>query len=238
MTAGIFITGTDTGVGKTFVAVELIKGLVKKGVSVAPMKPVETGCQVQDGRLYPADAMALKDAALLVDIPLKIVNPYALNHPLAPSLACGLEGKRIEIEGIKRAFLELSRQFDFVVVEGAGGLMVPIIGSYFFADLARDLALPIIIVSRPGLGTINHTLLTVLAARVWGLDLLGVVINYSEPETNSLAEKTNPQVIELLSNVPILGIVPFAELPNKKTELAIDSISEKLFDFFALETRG
>lgn len=231
--AGVFITGTDTGVGKTFVAAELIKSLVKKRVRTAPMKPVETGCRVQNGIVNPADAIALKEAAR-VDIPLELVNPYALQHPLAPSVACGFEGIRIEIDKIKSSFIELSRQFDFVVVEGVGGLMVPIIGSYFFANLACDLSLPTIIVSRPGLGTINHTLLTVLAARVWGLDLIGVVINYSEPQTNSLAEKSNPKVIELLSDVPILGIVPFAKLPNRKTEQVFDSISEKLFDFSAL----
>ena len=224
--AGIFITGTDTGVGKTFVATGLIKGLVKKGVRVAPMKPVETGCQVQNGKLIPADAIALKEAAQ-VDIPFELINPYALQHPLAPSVACGLEGIRIEVDKIKKAFLELTRQFDFLVVEGAGGLMVPIIGNYLFADLACGLSLPVIIVSRPDLGTINHTLLTVLAARIWKLDLFGVVINYSESQTYSLAEKTNQQVIELLSDVHVLGTVPFAELPNQKTEHIFDSIVDE-----------
>jgi dethiobiotin synthetase len=234
---GVFITGTDTGVGKTFIAAKLIRSLVKNGIRAVPLKPIETGCPVKDDKLNSVDAIELKKAAQ-VDVPLELVNPYTFQYPLAPSVACELEGRRIEIEKIKDVFYTLSRQFDFVVVEGAGGLMVPIVGAYFFADLAYDMALPLIVITRPGLGTINHTLLTVQAARSWGLNLFGIVINYSEPATNSLAEKTNPTVIDLLSGVPILGIVPFSKFSNQKTEHIFDSISARLIQYFDLSCNG
>jgi len=228
--SGVFITGTDTGVGKTFVAAGLLRSLVKKRIRAAPFKPAETGCPVKESRLNPLDAIELKKAAC-VDVPLELVNPYAFEHPLAPSAASELEGRRIEIDKIKDAFYTLGSQFDFVLVEGAGGLMVPIVGAYFFADLAYDLALPLIVVTRPGLGTINHTLLTIEAARYRGLNLFGIVINYSLPEINSQAESTNPAVIHLLSGVPILGIIPFSRCSNQKTEHIFDSISTRLIQF-------
>ncbi len=210
MHKGIFITGTDTGVGKTFITIGLLRALQKLGFNVCPMKPVETGCGSLKGRLVPADALKLICAAE-VDEPLNLINPYRFRQPLAPAVAAELDGVKIDKKKIISAYKQLSKKYDITIVEGAGGVMVPVYRKYFFADLIKDLNLPVIIVSRPGLGTINHTLLTIDAARNRGIDILGVIINYSTKIKQDISVKTNPEVIKKLGGVPLLGIVPYAE---------------------------
>jgi dethiobiotin synthetase len=207
---GIFITGTDTGVGKTFVAVGLIKILRKTGYMVCPMKPVETGCGFQKGKAVPEDSLKLIRSAQ-VDDTLDMINPYRFRHPLAPAVAAGLGGTAIRKKKIFSAYGKLSKKYDIMIVEGAGGIMVPLYKKYFFLDLIKDLSLPILIVSRPGLGTINHTMLTIEAARNRGIDIIGVIINHSVNMKRGVSEKTNPGVIEKLTDIPILGIVPHME---------------------------
>ncbi len=212
MNKAVFITGTDTGVGKTFVSLGLIRAMRVLGLSVCPMKPVETGCRNKKGELIPEDAVNLINASG-VDEPLDIINPYRFSPPLAPSVAAEIEGKKIERKKIFSAFKKLSPEYDLLIVEGAGGIMVPVYKKYLFLDLAGDLNLPVIIVARPGLGTINHTLLTIDAARNRGLNVLGVIINYADATRNRLAEKTNPGVIERVGGVPLLGIVRHSKNP-------------------------
>ena len=210
MKKGIFITGTDTGVGKTFVACGLIKAMKDKGLDVCPMKPVESGCRTTKGKLVPSDTNKLIKASG-VNEPLDLINPYRLKHPLAPSVAADIEGVKIERRKILSAHNRLSKKYDLTIIEGAGGIMVPVYKKYLFLDLARDLDLPVLIISRPGLGTINHTLLTIDALKNKGLDISGVIINSSENNRKGLSEKTNPEVIEKLGGITVLGSVPYSE---------------------------
>ncbi|MBI5410054.1 MAG: dethiobiotin synthase [Nitrospirae bacterium] len=209
----MFITGTDTGVGKTFVAVGLLKALKEQGYNVCPMKPLETGCRFQKGKLIPEDTLKLIKAAG-VDEPLDLINPYRFRKPFAPAIAAELEGVTISKRKIFSAFKQLSKKYDVTIVEGAGGIMVPLYKKYLFIDLIKDLNLPVVIVSRPGLGTINHTLLTIEAARSRGIDIIGVVINCSAKIKKDLSVRTNPEVIEKLGGAPVLCIVPHSENPS------------------------
>lgn len=209
MTNGIFITGTDTGIGKTVIALGLIRALKEKGLTVCPMKPVESGCSRKKGKLFPPDTVTLLNASG-VDETLDSVNPYRLFNPLAPLVAAEIEGVKIEKKKIVSAYQRLSIKYDLIIVEGAGGIMSPVYKKYLFLDLAKDLGIPLLIVARPGLGTINHTLLTIDAARSRGLDVAGVVINYANKSRKGLSEKTSPDVIEKLGKVPVLGLVPYS----------------------------
>jgi dethiobiotin synthetase len=202
---GIFITGTDTGVGKTIVAATLARLLRMNGVSVGVMKPVTSGCRTDEGGLISDDALLLTRAAG-VDY-TEHVAPYCLREPLAPADAARRDGVRIDFSVIKAAYAELTRQFDYVIVEGAGGLMVPLAGGLLIADLARELELPLLVVARPGLGTINHTVLTCYAAQQLGLQVAGVIVN-GMPEQPGPAEQGAAHQIGSLCGAPVLGIWP------------------------------
>ena len=211
---GFFITGTDTGVGKTVITAALIKAVKRLDLKVCGMKPIETGClkskfKVQD-TLLPSDGIFLKKISNVNDS-LDLITPIRFKNPLAPLPASKKEGVSIDFQKIKKSFTELSKKYDVVIVEGIGGLLVPITKDYFVLDLVRDFGLPLIIVSRPGLGTINHTMLTVNYAIKEGLIVAGIIINYSHPSEGTLAENTNPEVITQICPVPIIGIFPCLE---------------------------
>ncbi len=208
MAKGFFITGTDTGVGKTVVTAALIMSVKILGRRACVMKPIETGCLKKGDVLIPSDGMFLRELAGMDDS-MDLVTPVRFANPLAPMPAAEIEGKPIDLNKIREAFTELSKNYDALIVEGIGGLLVPIKRNYFLLDLARDFGLPLIVVSRPGLGTINHTLLTVNCAIKEGLTVAGIIINYSMPPEGNLAEKTSPDVIGEVSPVPIIGIFPY-----------------------------
>ena len=204
---GVFVTGTDTGVGKTWVAAGITAVWRRWGLSAGYFKPVQSGCPEEDGRLVPTDALFARDLAGLPE-PLEPLTPIALHLPLAPGVAAAREGVTVDLDRIARAWEELASRYDLLVTEGAGGLYVPLRDNDFLVlDMARWLRLPIIVVARAGLGTINHTVLTVKAAQQAGLPVAGVVIN-RYPAKPSLAEETNPEVITALTDTPILGKVP------------------------------
>ena len=205
---GIFITGTDTGVGKTYVARGIARTLTRDGIDVGVMKPVETGCRRRSGQLIPADAISLMKATGVRDS-LGLVNPYRFSKPLAPSTAAELAGKYVDPAKIISSFLRISKRHDFTIVEGAGGIMVPLSGKYLYLDLAAALRLPVVIVARTSLGTINHTLLTISALKKQRLQIAGVVMNYAKDWKKGLAEKTSMSVIEKLSGERLLGIVRY-----------------------------
>ena len=207
---GIFITGTDTGVGKTYVGAGLAAALRDQGIDVGVMKPAETGCRSRKGVLVPRDALKLMKAGRVND-PMDLVNPYRFRDPLAPAIAAARTGKRIEIRRIVAAYRILARKHTCMLVEGAGGIMVPLTTSHQYLDLAGILNLPVIVVARPGLGTINHTLLTVMALRSRKLPIAGIVINHHSKKITGLAERTGPRVIERLSGVPIIGHVSYGQ---------------------------
>ncbi|HAK89448.1 MAG: dethiobiotin synthase [Nitrospirae bacterium GWC2_46_6] len=219
MSKGVFITGTDTGVGKTVVSAAIIRAMIKKGVKAGAMKPIETGCIKTRGKgLIPSDGIFLKEMAGMDD-PINLITPIRFEHPLAPMVASKIEKRPIEIKKIFDAYKLLSKEYDFMVIEGVGGLLVPIAKRqkakgrkvYFVADLIKDLKLSVVVVARPTIGTINHTLLTVNYALREGINILGVIINFNNPPENSLAEKTNPEVLKELCPVPIIGMLPYIE---------------------------
>jgi len=196
--AGVFVTGTDTGVGKTFVAAGLAAALRRRGADVGVMKPVATGRS--------EDAKILLKASGARD-PIGLVNPIHLKAPLSPHLAAKLEKTRVDLGRIDRAFEELQARHQVVIVEGAGGLLVPIRDGFTMADLAKRLGLPLLIVARDALGTINHATLTVEAARARGLKILGIVVNRSRPGRPDLAERLNPAAIAKASRVKVLASI-------------------------------
>jgi len=228
---GFFITGTDTGVGKTVIAAALIRALNMLGMKTAGMKPVESGCARRGGRLIPADGLFLKKAANMEE-DIDLITPYALENPLAPLLAAEMEGVLIEPSLIRKRFETLLQKYDAVIVEGVGGLLVPIAKDYSVLDMAKDFSLPLLVVSRPSLGTINHTLLTVEKALLKGLSVGGVVLNYSSPPGGTLAERTNPGILQRLLPVPLIGSFPYL----KATSIAeIEKAVSKSLDLSVLK---
>ncbi|HEY7746219.1 MAG TPA: dethiobiotin synthase [Desulfuromonadales bacterium] len=204
---GVFVTGTDTGVGKTLVAAALARHLRSRNLSIGVMKPVETGVN-NPGRLG-TDAALLQWAAGCTDDP-EMIAPYRLRAPLAPSLAAEVESVRVDLAHIVETTRSLSARYDFTIVEGAGGLMVPLAGGQLIADLVLQLGLPLLVVCRPGLGTINHTLLTVLAARTMGIPLAGFIIN-GMPQQPDAAEAQAPHTLASLASADLLGVLPRVE---------------------------
>jgi dethiobiotin synthetase len=218
---GFFITGTDTGVGKTVISVALIKAAGLLGFRAGGMKPLETGCLKEGDVLIPSDGMFIKTMAHMEEN-IKNISPCCFENPLAPLPASEIEGIPVELTNIRSAYIHLVRNYDVVIIEGIGGLLVPIKRDYFFIDLARDFGLPLIVVSRPGLGTLNHTMLTVNYAIKEGLDVAGIIINYSRPPEDTLAEETNPDIINQISPVPIIGIFPYLkDLEGSTIEKAV-----------------
>jgi len=194
--AGVFITATDTGVGKTYVAAGIAKALKAHGYKVGVMKPVASGSD-EDARLL------IKASATKNDP--KLVNPYLFRHPLAPVVAAGLEKRQISIQKILSSYKKLCQQNDFVIAEGIGGLLVPIKKGYLVSDLIQDMDIPAIVIARPNLGTINHTLLTVKHARDKGIKILGVVFNEAKKTKHGICERTNPKAIKDECGVPVIG---------------------------------
>lgn len=222
---GIFITGTDTGVGKTFTTCGLISALSSVGKRIGVLKPAETGCRLQNGELYPEDATRLA-AFANTTVPLDLVCPYRFAAPLAPSVAAAQAGVAIDPSYIASVYRRTAAQHDITFVEGAGGLLVPLVGRYTFADLAHDLALPVLVVVGSKLGALNHTLLTLRYAQSQGLPLLGYIINHPYPEIDD-ATRTNARTLQELTDVPCRGAVPHTTLSGK-----IDQDRELLRNMF------
>ena len=226
MGGGIFITGTDTGVGKTVVACGLAALLRKSGYKVGVMKPAETGCEEKDGKLFPQDAYLLKEASGC-DVPLETICPYRLRDPLTPSIAAEREGVKIDISLLENIYGEISSAHDITLVEGAGGLLAPILPSFTYADLAKLLKLPLLVVAPNRLGVINHLLLTLEHASCRGLRVLGYILDRLSTEP-SLTADTNREALLFLTAVPCLGEIPYIEdLEAKRSSLA-DVFEEKL----------
>lgn len=222
MKKGFFITGTDTGVGKTVVAGVFARAVALLGYNTAVMKPIETGCLRKGSELIAADGLFLKRAAGS-EAALSLISPVRLENPLAPLAAAEIERTEISIKKIIAAFHSLTSGSDAIVVEGLGGLMVPIRKDYYVSNLAAELGLPLVIVARPGLGTINHIMLTADHAERQGLEIAGLVLNYARPPENSIAEETNPGLLEKISGPPLLGIFPFLQEINEESIARIAS---------------
>ena len=233
MGQGIFITGTDTGVGKTLIACGLAVLLRESGYKVGVMKPAETGCADKDGKPFPQDASYLKEASGCEE-PLERVCPYRLPEPLAPSMAAERAGVKIDISYLQALYDEISEKHDITLVEGAGGLLVPLLPHYTYADLAGLLKLPLLVVAANRLGAINHLLLTLEHASCRGLPVLGYILNRLE-SAPSLATETNAEALLSLTAVPCLGEVPYIEGLEAKRSTLADLLEEKL-DLRLLDT--
>ena len=236
MKSGYFITGTDTGVGKTIVSAAILRTFIKKGLKVGAMKPIETGCLNKDGVLLPSDGMFLRDMAEMNDS-LDIVTPVKFETPVSPLVASRLEDMEIDLERVFKAFENLKKKYDYLIVEGVGGLMVPILKEqkkkaekvYLVRDLIKNMELEVIIVTRPTLGTINHTLLTVEALKSKKIPIKGFIINYSTKVKNDISEKTNPDILNELLDITFLGILPYLN------ELTKDKIGETALENLRIE---
>jgi dethiobiotin synthetase len=200
---GLFVTGTDTGVGKTVVAAAICAALVARGEQVAAFKPAVTGLEGAPGE-WPKDHELLAAAAGGAQA-AEQVTPYRYGPPLSPHYAAELAGETID----PARLLSVARGSgdQLLVAEGVGGLMVPLTSGYLVRDLAVDLALPVVVVARSGLGTINHTLLTVECARAAGLSVAGVVMTPWAPEPEPI-ERSNRETVERLSGVAVSGLPP------------------------------
>lgn len=200
---GFFVTATDTGVGKTEVACALLRAGRAAGVDAVGMKPAQSG--LVPGEL--SDAERLHEASDRVE-PLAAICPYTLVAPLAPAVAARLEGRTIELPRIVEAARSLAVRHGAIVVEGAGGLLVPLTDRESYADLAVALGLPLIVVGRAGLGTVNHVLLTVEAARRRGLAIAAIVLNRTSPQDDpSVAH--NAAEIGRLTGLDVVGPLAF-----------------------------
>ena len=195
----IFVAGTDTGVGKTIVAGALASALRLRGYRVGVMKPVACGSW--------GDSEYLKKCAGVVDR-LSWITPVYLKHPLSPNVSAAIEKKKISIRAIDQAFGLLKKKYNVVVIEGCGGLLVPIKDDFFVVDLIRRFKSRCILVSRSGLGAINHSLLSVEALRKRKIEPTGIIFNRLSGGVLTEAEKSNPDVISKIAHLRSLGMFP------------------------------
>lgn len=200
----LFVAGTDTGVGKTVVAGALAAALKLKGHRVGVLKPIACGGR-EDGEFLGQCAG--------IDLPLDQINPISLQHPLSPNVAASLEKVDIDFRKIKAAYAYfLKNNYSHLVVEGCGGLLVPVTDRFWVIDFIRWMGAQTVLVARSGLGTINHTLLSLEALKSRKIKPLGIIFNRQQSGILSLAEKTNPSVLERLGQVPSLGVFPYMKL--------------------------
>lgn len=202
MGKGFFVTGTDTGIGKTTVSCALLHAFAAQGKKVVGMKPIAAGSE--NGQWSDVEQLF---AAGNVDVPHQKINPYAFDPPIAPHIAAQQVGMEIDFSVIHRAYQELSAAADIVIVEGAGGFLVPINRHQTGTDLAQTLNLPVILVVGIRLGCLSHALLTAQAIKAAGLPLAGWVANCIDPQMLVLAE--NIATLEQRLDGPLLGVVPF-----------------------------
>ena len=229
MSRGLFVTGTDTGAGKTVVACAVVRGLRDRGLDVGVMKPIETGVDPNTG---PLDANALRAAAGEPD-PLDRVCPLQFALPAAPNVAAASEGRGVDLARVHRVYEDLALQHDWMVVEGAGGLLVPTTDDATMADLARDLELPLLVVARAALGTINHTRLTLEEVTRQGIDLVGVAISHDHVISD--ADAANLDCLRQWLGERLLFEVPTQDDPTAAPELEAQATARLLE---RLETLG
>jgi dethiobiotin synthetase len=211
---GFFVTATDTGVGKTEIACALLRAARAAGIDAVGMKPAQSGHSPGE----PSDAERLRDACDRVE-PLEVICPYSLGAPLAPAIAARLEGRTIELARILDGARALASRHAAIVVEGAGGLLVPLTERETFADLAVALALPVILVARAGLGTVNHAALTAEALRSRGLAIAAIVLNRATPADDPSVPH-NAAEIARLTGAKVVGPLAFkADIAERRSAL-------------------
>jgi dethiobiotin synthetase len=204
MTQAYFVTGTDTGVGKTYVACQLLRHYAAQGLKVVGMKPVAAGREFVHGAWVNDDVQKLIAASNVV-APLELINPYCFDEAIAPHIAAQKAGVEMKIEVIFNAYRKLSQLADVVIVEGAGGFLVPLNDKETLADLVATLGIPVIVVVGIKLGCINHALLTAEAVTARGFHFYGWVANQLDPNM-SVANENIATLIERLQAAPMLAL--------------------------------
>jgi dethiobiotin synthetase len=207
MRSGVFVTGTDTGVGKTLAAAAIVRALVAQQVPVRPMKPIAAGAKRREGRYINADTAELLRASGDDELRAEDVTPVLLREPMAPHVAARRERRRITLQPVLAAFRRARRKNRFVVVEGVGGFMVPLSDDLDTVDLARALALPVVLVVGLRLGCLNHALLTARAIDAAGLELAGWIANAIDPRM--AVREENIEALERRLRAPLLARFPF-----------------------------
>lgn len=211
MRGGFFVTGTDTGVGKTLVSCALLHAFARRDLRVVGMKPVAAGARLDDGRLVNDDVIELTQAST-VTAPAADVNPYCFAPAIAPHIAASEAGVTIEIEPVRKAYSRLADLADCVIVEGAGGFRVPLGPTSDTADLAAGLALPVVLVVGIRLGCINHALLTADAIAGAGLPFAGWVAN--SIDEHMMKAEENVETLQRRLRAPLLGRIPYSTRPD------------------------
>lgn len=214
-----FVTGTDTGVGKTVVSVLLMRALRVAGLAVLGMKPVAAGCEKASDGLRNEDVEALRAAASF-PVERELMNPYAFLPPVSPHLAAAAAGVRVDLDSLRSRLDELERRCDIVLVEGAGGWYAPVSDSHTMADLARALDLPVVLVVGLRLGCLNHALLSAEAIVRGGSTLLGWIANQIDPQM-ALAGENIATLAERLP-CPLLGVVPHLCVDASQADVRLD----------------
>lgn len=209
--SGLFVTGTDTEVGKTLVAAALVHACRRAGLKAVGMKPIAAGCHCKDGVWHNEDIDTLLEASS-PGVTAEDINIYLFREPIAPHIAAARDGTRIHVDRIVARFDALAESADAIVVEGAGGFLVPLGGEASFADLAVALGLPVVLVVGMRLGCINHALLTQEAVTARGLTLAGWVANRVVPDMDAYAE--NLATLTALLRAPLLGEIPHLSEPR------------------------
>ena len=207
---GVFITATDTGVGKTLVASALVTRLIQRGIDVGVMKPIETGVS-RSAKAW-SDGMRLR-RAVGSDDPMAEVCPYVFRLPVAPLSAARADRTTVQIATIMRAFRTLSQIHAFMAVEGVGGVHVPVTSSLDISDLIYQMKLPVVVVGRSGLGGINHALLTLHALRLRKIPVVALVLNQCRPVSRKIAraqEQSTVSLLRMLAGVPVIGPLPYS----------------------------
>jgi dethiobiotin synthetase len=238
---GIFITGTDTAVGKTLVTAALAWNLKERGLNVGVMKPVETG--VVKGQ--PSDAGRLTRTAQVSDS-LDLVRPYAFRLPVAPLDAARAERRTIKIPTIARVYRQLQAQHDLLLIEGVGGVYVPVTAKMDVLDLIEKLKAPVLVVGRVGLGGVNHAMLTLTALRKRKVSILALVLNQTCPAKTAVASLQERSTVELLrefAGVPVIGPLPYlagvdARFERAVGKMAVNSEMKKLTKLVLASARG
>jgi dethiobiotin synthetase len=209
MSTVILVTGTDTGVGKTVVTAGLVSALRRRGINAGVMKPVATGCERDENGDFISPDTEFLCAVTGVEDPYFMVTPVCLEPALAPAVAARTSGVTEIAEDIRQGLNDLLERHPVLLVEGVGGFLVPLDDEVLLADVAEKFAMTVLIVARCGLGTINHTLLTIEAVRMRNLRIAGVVFNHVSAGDTDASTATNPEEIERITGVRMLGTLPF-----------------------------
>ena len=235
---GFLLTGTDTGVGKTYVGCGIAAVLHRRGLRVAPFKPAETGCKTFEGspELIPADAVLLRQSSG-TDAALSDVCPYRFPLPVAPMVAAQHESQQIDPAVLKSKYQGLAATHDVVIVETAGGILVPLTENFSYGDLARQLGLPVLVVAGSKLGVINHTLLTLDYLRAAGLPVLGCVLNHPYPGNQAehvAAVETNAGTLRRLAGAEVFVLPRETDYTRRKVHAELERIAAKMAEALGL----